>query len=61
MSRHGKLADDSARLNVVLPKPMFGRLEEAKRSLNAVSTSDAARVCIEYGLRRIESMKKKGK
>lgn len=59
MSRHGKLADDSARLNVVVPKAMADRIEGVRGFLNAVSTSDTARVCLEYGLQKVESLKKR--
>ena len=59
MSRHGKLADDSARLNVVVPKAMAERIEGVRGVLNAVSTADAARVCLEYGLQKVESLKKR--
>ena len=59
MSRHGKLADDSARLNVVVPKVMAERIEGVMGFLNAVSTSDTARVCLEYGLQKVESLKKR--
>lgn len=59
MSRHGKLADDSARLNVVVPRAMADRMKESKKFVNASSMSDAARIFIEYGLQKVESFKKR--
>ena len=58
MSRHGKLADDSARLNVVLPRTMAKRMSEIQTFINASSISDTARICIEYGLHKVESFKR---
>lgn len=59
MSRHGKLADDSERLNVVLPKAMSKRMSDIRTFINANSISDTARICIEYGLQKVESFKRK--
>ena len=54
MSRHGKPASDSARLNVIVPKTMKQRMEAAKKVVNALSLSDVSRLCFEIGLQRIE-------
>lgn len=58
MSRHGKPADDSARLSVVVPKDMKIRIECAKATMNSKSISDAVRVCIEYGLSVVEKYRR---
>ena len=54
MSRHGKPADDSAKLSVVIPKPMKARIKDVSISSGLQSFSDATRVCLEYGLQRME-------
>lgn len=54
MSRHGKPAADSARLNVIVPKTMKERMEAAKKAINALSLSDVSRLCFEIGLQKIE-------
>lgn len=54
MSRHGKPAADSARLNVIVPKTMKQRMEAAKKAVNALSLSDVSRLCFEIGLQKIE-------
>lgn len=54
MSRHGKPADDSAKLSVVIPKPMKVRIKDVSISSGLQSFSDTARVCLEYGLQRME-------
>ena len=54
MSRHGKPAQDSARLNVIVPKTMKERIEAAKKTVNALSISDVSRLCFELGLQKIE-------
>jgi hypothetical protein len=54
MSRHGKPADDSAKLSVVIPKTMRERIKETSMAIGFQSFSDAARVCLEYGLQRME-------
>lgn len=54
MSRHGKPAADSARLNVIVPKTMKERMETAKKAVNALSLSDVSRLCFEIGLQKIE-------
>lgn len=54
MSRHGKPAADSARLNVIVPKTMKERMEAAKKAVNALSLSDVSRLCFEIGLQKIE-------
>lgn len=53
MSRHGKPADDSARLNLVVPKIMKGQIAEAKKVLRVGSLSDCARHCLAVGLEKI--------
>lgn len=53
MSKHGKPADDSARLNLVVPKIMKGQIAEAKKVLRAGSLSDCARHCLAVGLEKI--------
>lgn len=57
MSKHGKPADDSARLNLVIPKIMKGQITEAKRVLCAGSLSDCARHCLAVGLEKILTRK----
>lgn len=54
MSRHGKPADDSAKLSVVIPKTMKARIKGISSSSGLQSFSDTARVCLEYGLQRME-------
>ena len=54
MSRHGKPAEDSAKLSVVIPKTMRERIKEMSAAIDFQSFSDAARVCLEYGLQRME-------
>lgn len=56
MSRHGKPAEDSAKLSVVIPKTMRERIKGASIAFGFQSFSDAARVCLEYGLQRMERM-----
>jgi hypothetical protein len=54
MSRHGKPAEDSAKLSVVIPKTMRERIKEMSAAIGFQSFSDSARVCLEYGLQRME-------
>ena len=54
MSRHGKPADDSAKLSVVIPKIMKVRIKDISSTSGLQSFSDTARVCLEYGLQRME-------
>lgn len=54
MSRHGKPADDSARLSVVVPKSMKNRVAALAGLHGAQSISDTTRVCMEYGLQKME-------
>ena len=54
MSRHGKPADDSAKLSIVIPKTMRDRIKEMSVAIGFQSFSDSARVCLEYGLQRME-------
>ena len=54
MSRHGKPADDSAKLSVVIPKTMKVRIKDISRTSGLQSFSDTARICLEYGLQRME-------
>lgn len=54
MSRHGKPADDSAKLSVVIPRTMKARIKDVSCSSGHQSFSDTARVCLEYGLQRME-------
>lgn len=54
MSRHGKPADDSAKLSVVIPKTMKVRIKDISFVSGLRSFSDTTRVCLEYGLQRME-------
>lgn len=54
MSRHGKPADDSAKLSVVIPKPMKARIKNVSNISGLQSFSDTTRMCLEYGLQRME-------
>lgn len=54
MSRHGKPADDSAKLSVVIPRTMKARIKDVSCSFGLQSFSDTTRVCLEYGLQRME-------
>lgn len=56
MSRHGKIALDSFRLNFVVPDSVRGRLESVMPKVNARSMSECARLALEYGLARMESL-----
>ena len=53
MSKHGKPADDSARLNLVVPKIMKEQMAEARKVLRVGSLSDCARHCLAVGLEKI--------
>ena len=57
MSRHGKPADDSARLNLVVPKIMKEQMSEARKVLRVGSLSDCARHCLAVGLEKILTRK----
>ena len=58
-SRHGKPAEDSARLNAIVPKGMIARMGAVMDFTHSESISDLTRLLLELGLTKIEAQIKR--